>query len=1298
MPESAVFRPARMLLVVATVVALALAGVIALPTSASAAPGTVNLSGTILDTETTAPVAGLPVSVYAASESTSRTSYVRGAITNSAGVYNIDDLPAGTYVIELGSQYTRSGYLTTFVYSAPGASIKQATRIGLTAETELVDGAVTRSGRYTGRVVDPEGAPVAGVYLSLTASSQAAPDAPDGVFSGANGTFELDGLSSGSFTLSLDANDATGTRKLASRNFEAPPVTAGAAATPVGDIALSWGNSLSGVVTSPPGAALANVYIEARVKGADGELTAVDYSGTTKTGAYSFDRLPSGEIFIHLSAPGYPDQFAGGTNDAALAVPFVIGEGGTSTSRDIRLFAGGSITGIVKNAKTGKGLAGIEVDAVKLGTDGEPDYSATGSGITSKTGAFVVPGLGAGQYLVSYNAAPTEVGLAVSTTSMRVYLADKATVKKDATLAPLAKVSGVVTSAAAVNLADIRVVAHKLGSGATTNDVETVTSDTGAYGLYLPAGEWTLRFSDPDAEFASLYLGATSTPQSSTTVTAAGLPLAGRDISLTTFDGGIDLDLIGQFGDLAGTVHLTGADGQFAENYSDDSDLQSLFPLTNLAPGSYELTIVAADADSTFTAAVGPIDVDGAMVDAGSVDLGVGTLTALARYNHSRAPNVVTDGSPQVGEDLVVDPGDWTRSGQPVITDDFTYQWLRNGKAIPAATSEWYTVQGGDAGARLSARVSPEVGSTVTTEPTVVVAPGAAPVVDTLPAVIGKRNVGQKLTVSSGTWDTTELTFGYRWTRVLHAEPDIVTTVGTAASYTPVKADAAANISLIVEVTTQRRGFESAVQQVVIADLQPAIALKQTKKSVVTKLAAGSFRVTSGIWSQSGVTVTHRATVYDEADAVLESWDIQPVAGSATISTEHVSQRLVVDVTATKTGFAPSTVRLTLQKATAPIEWIDPEISGDPQIGRVLSVSGMTQPAAQSVSYQWILNGQAVKGATKATFTPTAAGTVTVALIATREGYASSARVVAGPVFVPVASGGFEGAVAVYGSQSVGRVLTAATTTPFAPAPTAVSYQWLRGASLESATAISKATKSTYTLTAADKGKFVAVTVTLKRAGFTTTILRGEMGGTVSDYPIQAVRRAVIASAVKVGSPVTVVAGTWDVATPSVTYAWYRNGAPIVGATGPSYTPTAEDLDEELSVLATAAKAGFPTGSAQSNRVVVAPGAAPVASKIPVLTVGGKTPKSVALSATISSSVGTWSTPGVTYSYEWQSSANGGADWMMAGATTKAFFVDPDQWDTDVTGNTATLFRVKVTAVKSGYLNGSSFSKPLPLG
>jgi hypothetical protein len=78
-----------------------------------------------------------------------------------------------------------------------------------------------------------------------------------------------------------------------------------------------------------------------------------------------------------------------------------------------------------------------------------------------------------------------------------------------------------------------------------------------------------------------------------------------------------------------------------------------------------------------------------------------------------------------------------------------------------------------------------------------------------------------------------------------------------------------------------------------------------------------------------------------------------------------------------------------------------------------------------------------------------------------------------------------------------------------------------------------------------------------------------------------------------IGSTLTATDGTWNLPGLTFTRQWLRNGAPIAGASGSSYTTGAADVGAQLSVAVTASKPGKEPLTATSSATAPITGAAP---------------------------------------------------------------------------------------------------------
>ncbi|RFA14537.1 hypothetical protein B7R21_06220 [Subtercola boreus] len=162
----------------------------------------------------------------------------------------------------------------------------------------------------------------------------------------------------------------------------------------------------------------------------------------------------------------------------------------------------------------------------------------------------------------------------------------------------------------------------------------------------------------------------------------------------------------------------------------------------------------------------------------------------------------VVTGTAQVGTTLSASPGTWS---QPGLT--FAYQWYANGTSIPQATASTYQVDGSLLGAKLAVRVNATsplyADASATSLVTSVVTVGPRPTNTTLPALSGTAQVGEVLTVTTGTWSAPGLTYAYAWYR-----DGVVITGAASSSHTVSAADTGHRLT--AQVTVSETGYNTA--------------------------------------------------------------------------------------------------------------------------------------------------------------------------------------------------------------------------------------------------------------------------------------------------------------------------------------------------------------------------------------------------------------------------------------------------------------------------------------------------------
>lgn len=161
------------------------------------------------------------------------------------------------------------------------------------------------------------------------------------------------------------------------------------------------------------------------------------------------------------------------------------------------------------------------------------------------------------------------------------------------------------------------------------------------------------------------------------------------------------------------------------------------------------------------------------------------------------------------------------------------------------------------------------------------------------------------------------------------------------------------------------------------------------------------------------------------------------------------------------------------------------------------------------------------------------------------------------------------------GINQVGNQLSTTNGT-WTQSPTAYTYQWKRNG-----TNISGATNSTYTLTSTDYNTVITVTVTATNAIGSTPATSAGTSAILPAAPVNTVAPS-ISGTPKKGQVLTGHTGTWT-GSPSFTYQWYRDGAPISGATSITYNPVDADLLHALTFGVTGSNVSGSASAASSS-------------------------------------------------------------------------------------------------------------------
>lgn len=354
-------------------------------------------------------------------------------------------------------------------------------------------------------------------------------------------------------------------------------------------------------------------------------------------------------------------------------------------------------------------------------------------------------------------------------------------------------------------------------------------------------------------------------------------------------------------------------------------------------------------------------------------------------------------------------------SGKPAVGSTLTAQaaeapplagsglkWLRGG--VQVGTGPSYLVGPADSGATLTVQQTLKSepvtnhldGTAVTFEPLVLTATAKiemAAVSGAKPTVKGSATLGSTVTLTAGSWGPAPVSLSYQWKR-----NGVAITGATGTSYRLTFADWGKTVS--VAVTGSKAGYLStSVESASTAKITGLSFKKTYAPSISGKAKVGS-------------KLTAKVKAWSPKPPFAYQWlrNGQPIAGATkptyVLQGDDAGKTIKVRVTAQKEGYAPiwKDSKATKKVAKGSLTAGSASISGTAKVGSALTAKpGTWKPAPVAVTYQWLRNGKAIKGATNVNYVLTIADKgkkISVKVTGSKTGYAGASRTskVTGPV------------------------------------------------------------------------------------------------------------------------------------------------------------------------------------------------------------------------------------------------------------------------------------------------------------
>ena len=240
------------------------------------------------------------------------------ATTASNGTYSVGELPTGSYTVEFAPGCGDTGsYLPQWYNNESSAGSANPVPVTAGSTTSGINGALPPGGIITGTVTAAVGgANLQGICVS---ASQSGGTGTGSASTAANGTYTIDNLPTGSYTVEFSVSGCGNAGSYAAQWYNAESssssanlvsVTAGSTTSSI-NAAMEPGGTIQGTVTAAVGGAdLAGICVFATISGG---ITPV-FTSTASNGTYSITGLAAGSYIVEFTAAcgntgSYADQW-----------------------------------------------------------------------------------------------------------------------------------------------------------------------------------------------------------------------------------------------------------------------------------------------------------------------------------------------------------------------------------------------------------------------------------------------------------------------------------------------------------------------------------------------------------------------------------------------------------------------------------------------------------------------------------------------------------------------------------------------------------------------------------------------------------------------------------------------------------------------------------------------------------------------------------------------------------------------------------------------------------------------------